>query len=70
MSYGKSTSAQELDPKVVEALTQILGLDVSPEEVKALTTAYLNQLAAIDSIERFDLHDIAPILKMEAGWDE
>ena len=70
MSYGRATSTQELDAKVVEALAQLLGLDVSSEESKALTIAYLNQLAAMESIERFDLHDTVPILKMEGHWDE
>ncbi len=70
MSYGRAASKQELDPKVVRALARLLTLDLSPEELRALTTAFLNQLAAMESVERFDLKDTVPILKMDARWHE
>lgn len=70
MSYGRSTSNQEFDPRVVQAFAELLGLDVSPEEAKALTIGLLNQLAARTSIERFDLKDTVPVLKMDARWHD
>ena len=70
MTYGRATSKQELDPEAVRMIAERLGLDVSSEEAKALTTAYLNQLAAMDSIERFDLHDVVPVFKVQAKWDD
>ena len=69
MTYGRATSTQELDPEVLRTIANRLGLDVSPDEAKALVTAYLNQLAAMDSMERFDLHDTVPVFKVEAKWD-
>lgn len=70
MSYGRTTSDQKFDPQVVQALAQLLGLDVSLEEAQALTAGLLNQLAAKKSFERFDLKDIVPVLRMDARWHE
>lgn len=72
MSYGRASSSDELDPKVVEALANKMGLNVSSEEAVVLTTLFLNQLAALDSFEAFDLQNIAPatIFSARGGWDE
>ena len=70
MSYGRATSSKELEPEVVQALARILEFDISDEEARALTTAVLNQFAAMQSMERFDLQEIVPILKMQGHWDE
>lgn len=70
MSYGRTTSTEEFDPQVVLALAQRLGLAVTLEDAKALATGLVSQLAAKQTIERFDLQDVAPVLKMEARWNE
>lgn len=70
MSYGRATSSEELDPRVVQVLAKTLGFHVAPEELEALTTAMLNQFAAMESMQRFDLQEIVPILKMRGQWDE
>lgn len=70
MGYGRATSTEKLDPKVVQALAQRLGLKLSSEELKALTASLSNQLAAIKAIERFDLKHTVPVLRMDARWHE
>ena len=72
MSYGRASSSEELDPQVIEALTNKMGLDVSSEEATILTTLLLNQFAAMQSFEAFDLQDVVPatIFSAKGGWDE
>ena len=72
MSYGRASSDEELNPQVIEALANKMGLDVSSDEAKILTTLFLNQLAALNSFDTVDLQDVAPatIFSANGGWDE
>ena len=58
------------DPEIYEdqlaRLAEMLRLDVSAEDLTALS----HQLRLIDALEQSALHDIPPILKMDADWHE
>lgn len=60
MSYGRASSDETLDPAVIQALAQKMGLDVSEQDAEVLTALLMNQLAAAQSFDRFDLQDIVP----------
>ena len=68
MSYGRSKSDLKIEAEQVAGLAQALGLDVRPEELAGLAAALSNQLPSIDVLERFDLHDYPPILRVDAEW--
>ena len=68
MSYGRSKSELEIEADRLAWLAQLLGLDVRPEELAALAAALSNQLPSIDVLERFDLTDYPPILRVDAEW--
>ena len=70
MSYGRSKSDLKIDAEQLDWLSQILGLDVSPKELDALAAALSNQLPSVDVLERFDLKDYPPILRMDAAWHD
>ena len=72
MGYGRASSSDELDTQVILALARKMGLDVSAEEAEILTTLFLNQIAAFESFDQFDLQDEvpAPIFSVERRWDE
>ena len=60
MSYGRASSDEVLDPAVVQAMAVKMGLDVSGEEAEILTALLMNQLAAFQSFDAFDLQDVVP----------
>ncbi|MCY3867511.1 MAG: hypothetical protein OXG68_18915 [Chloroflexi bacterium] len=68
MSYGRSKSDLKIEAEQVAWLAQVLGLDVKPEELAGLAAALSNQLPSIDVLERFDLKDYPPILRVDAEW--
>ena len=68
MSYGRSKSDLEIEADQVAWLARLLGLDLQPREVAALSEALANQLPSLAVLERFDLSDHPPILKMDAEW--
>lgn len=67
MGYGRASSEETLDPAVVRGLAQKMGLEVSAEEAEVLTALLMNQLAAAESFNKFDLQDMvpAPIFRLE-----
>ena len=71
MSYGRAKSEEVLEAEVVLALANKMGLDVSPAEAEILTALLMNQLAAFESFDSFDLQDIvpAPIFRLEGASD-
>lgn len=60
MSYGRASSDDALEPEVIRALANKMGLDVSPEEAEILTSLLMDQLAAAQSFDVFDLQDVVP----------
>jgi hypothetical protein len=68
MSYGRSKSDLEIEAGQVAWLAQALGLEVRPEEIAGLAAALSNQLPSIEVLERFDLRDYPPILRVDAEW--
>ncbi len=60
MAYGRASSDEVLEPDVILALANKMGLPVSQEEAEMLTALLMNQLAAVDSFDAFDLQDIVP----------
>ena len=67
MGYGRASSDEVLEPEVILALTKKMGLSISQEEAEMLTALLMNQLAAVDSFDAFDLQDIvpAPIFRLD-----
>ncbi|MCY3780806.1 MAG: hypothetical protein OXG78_10900 [Chloroflexi bacterium] len=67
MGYGRASSEEVLDAAVIEALAKKMGLDVSAQEAEMLTALLMNQLAAVESFNDFDLQDIvpAPIFRLD-----
>ncbi len=70
MSYGRSKSDQSIDVERAAWLAEFLGLEVMPAELEALTLALSNQVSAIQGLERFNLTECSPIVKMDARWYE
>lgn len=70
MSYGRSVSDLEIEADQVAWLARLLGLELQPQEVSALSEALANQLPSLAVLERFDLRDYPPILTMDADWHE
>ena len=72
MSYGRASSDEVLEPDVIMALAQKMGLDVSPAEAEILTVLLMNQMAAVQSFDAFDLQDAvpAPVFGLEGAWHE
>ncbi len=60
MGYGRASSDEVLEPDVILALAKKMGLPVSQEEAEMLTALLMNQLAAVDTFDAFDLQDIVP----------
>lgn len=72
MSYGRASSDDALEPEVIRALANKMGLDVSLEEAEILTSLLMDQLAAAQSFDVFDLQDAVPatIFDVEGAWHE
>lgn len=72
MSYGRASSDDALEPEVIRALANKMGLDVSLEEAEILTSLLMDQLAAAQSFDVFDLQDVAPatVFDVEGAWHE
>ena len=72
MGYGRASSDEVLEPDVILALTKKMGLKISGEEAEMLTALLMNQLAAVDSFDAFDLQDIvpAPIFRLNGVDDD
>ena len=72
MQYGRASSDDVLEPAVVQALARKMGLDVSEAEAEVLTMLLMNQMAAFQSFDAFDLQDIvpAPIFRLEGAGND
>ena len=72
MSYGRASSDEVLDPAVIEALANKMGLDVSTQEAEVLTALLMNQLAAVESFSAFDLQDMVPatVFRLKGAGDD
>ena len=60
MGYGRASTDEVLEPDVILALANKMGLPVSQDEAEMLTVLLMNQLAAVDSFDAYDLQDIVP----------
>ena len=60
MAYGRASSDDTLEPDIILALANKMGLSITQEEAEMLTALLMNQLAAVDSFDAFDLQDIVP----------
>ncbi len=67
MSYGRASSDEVLEPEVILAMANKMGLSISPEEAETLTALLMNQLAAVETFDSFDLQEIvpAPIFRLD-----
>ena len=72
MGYGRASSDEVLEPGVVLALANKMGLSISPEEAETLTALLMNHLAAVDTFDAFDLQDIVPtpIFRLDGASDD
>ena len=72
MSYGRASSDEVLEPSIVLALANKMGLSILPEEAETLTALLMNQLAAVDSFDAYDLQDIVPasVFRLEGAGDD
>ena len=72
MGYGRASSDEVLDAAVIEALAKKMGLAVSTGEAEVLTALLMNQLAALESFNAFDLQDIvpAPVFRLEGAGND
>jgi hypothetical protein len=68
MGYVKPTSAEDIDPAMIEAMARLLGLAVPPLETTPLADSVRDQLASIQSLEELDLTDIMPALEFDPRW--
>jgi hypothetical protein len=68
MGYVKPTSAEDIDPAMIEAMARLLGLAVSPLETTPLADSVRDQLASIQSLEELDLTDIMPAVEFDPRW--
>ena len=64
MSRFDETPVPDEDTKQLARLANTLGLNIAPEDLAALSKQ-LDQLGALD---RDELQDYPPILKMDADW--
>lgn len=60
MGYGRASSDEVLESDVILALAKKTGLPVAQEEAEMLAALLMNQLAAVDSFDAFDMQDIVP----------
>ncbi|MCY3832485.1 MAG: hypothetical protein OXG85_05680 [Chloroflexi bacterium] len=70
MGYGRASSDEVLEPDVILALTKRMRLPVSQEEAENLAALLMNQLAAVDSFDAFDLQDIVPAPIFRLGRED
>ncbi len=70
MSYGRSKSDESIQVEQTAWLAEFLGLEVARVELEGLALALSNQVSAIQVLERFNLTECSPIVKMDARWYE
>lgn len=70
MSYVRSRSIEKIDPETVQALAQIVGLDLATESLDNLALSLASQLASMKGVEQLDLTGIAPAVHMDPRWPE
>ena len=62
---NENSTPEEVVDRLVR-LAEALGLEIAPEDLADLA----QQLRLLDALERDELQDFAPILKMDAGWHD
>jgi len=66
MPQSNENSTPEEGADRLVRLAEALGLEIAPEDLAGLA----QQLRLLDALERNELQDFAPILKMDAGWHD
>ncbi len=66
MPQLNENSTPDKDTDGLVQLVKALGLNIPPEDLADLA----QQLRLLDALERDELQDFAPILKMDAGWHD
>jgi Asp-tRNA(Asn)/Glu-tRNA(Gln) amidotransferase C subunit len=70
MSYVRSQSSEQIDPELLQKFCQLLGLDMSQEDLASLQVSLAEQLASVSMLDRLDLTDVNSILVMDPRWHE
>ena len=66
MSCAKQPTEPEVSAEQLARLAVMLGLEIPPETLEALS----KQLGAIEAMEQSPIQDLAPILKLDANWHD
>lgn len=66
MPYTIQPSDPEIKADHLATLAQKLDVEIAAEDLEALA----NQLHLIDALEKAELHDCPPILRMDADWHD
>lgn len=70
MSYVRSQGAKPIAPETVQALAQMVGLELAPEDLLSLAEALSSQMGSMSSLEQLDLTHVSPALHMDPRWRE
>jgi len=68
MSYVRSRAIPRLDSEVIRSLASLLRLDIPPEDLDSVAESLAAQIESINSLDRVDLTNMLPILKMDPRW--
>lgn len=68
MSYVRSRAIPRLDSEVIRSLASLLRLDIPPEDLDSVAESLAAQIESINSLDRVDLTNFLPILKMDPRW--
>jgi hypothetical protein len=70
MSYVRSRRAQGLDSRIVQGFAKLVGLNLPQEDLDSLSISISEQMESLSSLDRMDLANNLPILKMDPRWHE
>jgi hypothetical protein len=68
MGYVKSSAGTEIPAETIEAMAQLLGLAIPPQEVSTLAASVRDQFDSIEPLEALDLTDIMPAIEFDPRW--
>ncbi len=70
MSYVRSRRVQSLDSRIVQGFAKLMGLELPEEDLDSLSISISEQVGSPGSLDRIDLANNLPILKMDPRWHE
>lgn len=70
MSYIRSQVVKGTDPEGIRALVKLFNLNIPQEDFDSLAISLVDQIASLSSLERLDIKDVPPIVKLDPRWYE